>query len=249
MPSIGKPTRMHKFLNVFICFYRFLTEKFLWPRNYAVYAELPDLFQVIDKEEQRPNRKMWYTGKFSGAIFDTESEQPSPMSKRRAERLVSSFSGGKVKQISPDPVWFSVTYFIFFWILPLPFSAYFYFKRVLSGPINRLNYSFLVKCSKGANLQEESLVIRGAEIIQNQIYLFYDRALNTERFPPFSDFLVLVCGEERKVNGMGYAGTRRDFPDIVRLMLITSVDAGEEVKVFYVPREDSIEDLHGNPRL
>ncbi len=240
---LWKQTRKDKFLNLFICFYRFLTEKFFWPRNYAAYAELSDL-RLIDKEKQTPNHKMWYTGKFIGEIM---SDQPSPMSKRRAERVVSSFSGGKVVQISQDPFWFHIAHFVFFYILPLPFSVYLYFKGKISGPIKRLNYSFLVECSKGANLQKEIPVFRGAEIIQNHIYLFYDRPLNIEIFPPPSDFAVFVCGEEKKVVGIEYAGTHRDFPNIVRLMLTTSVNAGEEVRVYYVPRKEPIKDLQGNP--
>ena len=252
MPSIGKPTRMDKFLNLFICFYRHLTEKFLWPRNYAVYAELPNLSQIIDKDT-KTNPKYWYTGKFNGPVLDMEREEPFPMSKRRAERVASTstFSGGVVMQISPDPVWFSIAYFIFFVILPLPISvsisAYFYFKRVLSGPIDRLNYSFLVKRSEGASLQNERPVLQCAEIIQNQICLYYDRELNIERFPPFSDFAVYVRGNKRKITSMGYAGPCEGFPNAVRLTLIASVDAGKEVRISYVPREEPIEGLYGNP--
>lgn len=248
IPSIGKPTRMDKFLNLFICFYRYLTEKFLWPRNYAVYAELPNLSQIIDKDT-KTNRKYWYTGKFNGTTVDMESEQPFPMSKRRAERVVSTFLGGRVKRISPNPPWFIIVYTLVFEILPLPLliliRGYSYFREATPF-IKKLNYSFLVKCSGGANLQKEGPVFKGAEIIQNQICLYYDRELNTEQFPPFSDFAVFVCEEERKINSMGYAGPYEGFPTTVRLTLISSVDAGEEVRIFYIPRKIPIEDLKGN---
>lgn len=244
-PVLREQTKTDKFFNLFICFYRFLTEKFFWPRNYAAYAETPSLY-LKDREKQTSTHKMWHTGNFTGVILDWDRKEPYLMSKRRAERVVST-SGGVIIQIYPDPIWFSVAYFIFFWLLPLPFSAYFYFKKVLSGPIKRLNYSFLVECSKGANLQKERPLLRGAEIIQDHIHLFYDRSLNIEIFPPPSDFVVFVCGEERKVAGIGYAETRRDFADVVRLMLRSSVNAGEEVRIYYIPRKEPIKDSHGNP--
>ena len=75
---------MDKFLNLFICFYRFLTEKSFWPRNYAAYAEIPSLY-IKDREKQTPTHKVWYTGNFTGAILDHEREEPYLMSKRRAE--------------------------------------------------------------------------------------------------------------------------------------------------------------------
>jgi len=242
-PVPWKQTKMDKFLNLFICLYRYLTEKFVWPRNYAVYAELTDL-GLIDKEKQKPNRKVWYTGDFVGTI---ESEQPYPMSKRRAERIVSSFSGGATMQISPDPPWFRIIQFVFgLFPLPIPIRFWFSFRKPFSRFTRELKYSFLVERLKGANLEKERPILLGAEVIQNQLLLLYDRELNIEKFPPFSDFLVLVRGEERKVNVVGYAGTRKDFPDIVRLMLITSVNAGEEVRIYYAPRKECIEDSKGN---
>ena len=237
---------MDEFLNLFICLYRYLTEKFVWPRNYAVYAELTGL-GLIDKEKQKPNRKVWYTGDFVGTIIDLESEQPYPMSKRRAERIVSSFSGGATMQIFPDPLWFRIIQFVFGLLpLPIPIRLWFSFRKPFSRFTRELKYSFLVECLKGASLEKERPVLLGAEVIQNQLLLLYDRELNIEKFPPFSDFLVLVRGEERKVNVVGYAGTRKDFPDIVRLMLITSVNAGEEVRIYYAPRKKCIEDSKGN---
>ena len=235
-------------MNVFICCYRYLTEKFLWPRNYAVYREWPNPFQLIDKEEQRLNPKMWYTGKFNGQIIDIKSEQPFQMSKRRAERVASSFPGGRIKQISPDPFWFSVIYPLIFDFFPFSLltRGYSSFKKI-SPFIDRLNCSFQVKCAKGADLQKERPTLQGAEITLNQVHLLYDRELNIENFPPPSDFSVFVCGERREVGSIGYGGTRENFPDIVRLMLATSVSAGEEVRIFYVPRKEPIEDLHGNP--
>ena len=247
-PFLMEPTRMHRFLNVFICFYRYLTEKFIWPRNYAVYVEFPDLRQITNKDT-KTNRKFWYTGKFSGTIVDWESEQHFSMSKRRAERVESSFSGGRVKRISADPLWFLVAYTLVFKIIPSPLliliSGYSYWG-VVSPFIKKFNYSFLVKCSRGANLQKERPILQGAEVIQNQICLLYDRALNIEQFPPFSDFAVFVREEERKINSMGYAGPCEGFPNTVRLTLIASVSAGEEVRIFYIPRKIPIEDLKGN---
>ena len=248
-PSFLPPTKIRKFLNLFICLYRYLTEKSFWPKNYAAYIEVNRLFRIIDKNNQIPNRKAWYTGNFTGIIIDVNSEQPFPMSKHRAERLVSSLSGGKVVKIAPDPIWFSVLCFIFhlaadYTVHPLV-NGCINLKNIISEYAERLSGP-AKKCSGSTDSQNGGPVFLGALVIQNQLYLHYDRELNQEIFPPFSDFKILVCGKRRRVGGMGYAGTRKGFLDMLLVILETSVSAGEEVKISYQPSNVSIGDLKGN---
>ena len=62
-----------------------------------------------------------------------------------------------------------------------------------------------------------------------------------------SQFTSGVLRGRRHKDQHGYAGSCEGFQNTVLLTLIASVDAGEEVRTFYIPRKVPSEDLKGNP--